>query len=99
MSNVIEIVEFKLNSGVTKSAAINAAQKTVEFVKEQDGFLKRTLSQNSDGIWVDVVEWKDMVSAQAAGARFMEDARNAEFGEMIDGTTVRMLHLDSQISC
>lgn len=99
MTKVIEIVEFKLNSGVADAAALAAAQKTVEFVKEQDGFIRRSLNKNPDGVWVDVVEWQDMASAEAAGGKFMTDSRNAEFGSMIDGPSVRMLHLDNQMSC
>jgi hypothetical protein len=39
-----------------------------------------------------------MEDAKLAGSKFGEDSRNAEFGSMIDGKTVRMLHLDSKLT-
>lgn len=94
MSNVFEIVQFEFNAGVTDEQGLSAAKKSMDFAKEQDGFMKRSLSKNDDGLWVDVIEWNNMDSAKAAGGKFMEDERNAEFGSLINGPTVKMLHLD-----
>lgn len=98
MSNVFEIAEFKLNSGVDEAAALKAAEKVSQFAKEQAGFIRRSLTKSSDGIWIDVIEWKNMENAKLAGSKFFQDPRNAEFGAMIDGETVRMQHLDCKLT-
>ncbi|MEW7006435.1 MULTISPECIES: hypothetical protein [unclassified Lentilitoribacter] len=98
MTNVIELVEFKLNSGIDEATALKAAEKVSQFAKDQSGFISRSLTKNSDGIWIDIIKWQNMEDAKLAGSKFGEDSRNAEFGSMIDGKTVRMLHLDSKLT-
>lgn len=97
MMNVIEIVEFKLNSGTDEAVALKAAEKVSLFAKDQAGFISRSLTKSSDGLWIDILEWNDLETAKLAGSKFSEDSRNAEFGSMIDGETVRMLHLDCKL--
>lgn len=98
MSNVFENVQFEFNAGVTDEQGLSAVKASMDFAKEQDGFIKRSLTKNNDGLWVDVIEWKNMNSAKAAGGKFMEDKRNAEFGSLINGPTVKMLHLDCMLA-
>lgn len=98
MGNVFEIVEFKLNSGTDEATALKAAEKVSEFAKDQTGFISRSLTKGSDGLWIDILEWKNMENAKLAGSKFTQDSRNAEFGSMIDGETVRMLHLDGKLT-
>ncbi len=92
-NRVIEVVEFKLNDGVDAETFIKAANDTVEFVESLDGFIKRSLSQGEDGIWMDIVEWRDMASAKSAAEKFPQAEEAKALCSMIKMQTAKMQHL------
>jgi len=91
MTGMVEITTFKLNQGVTaKDFEQSARAMQKDFLENQNGFLKRTLTVSEDGIWTDVVFWKDQQSAE----KTMKLAETTEvvlpFMEKIDFNSVKM---------
>ena len=64
-AGIVEITTFKLNPDVSQ-ADFEAAASTVQhtFLEQQNGFISRTLTVSQDGIWTDVVYWKDQQSVE-----------------------------------
>jgi hypothetical protein len=90
-TGMVEITTFKLNRGVAVAdfeQAAMAMQK--DFLKKQNGFIKRTLTVSADSIWTDIVFWKDQQSAE----KTMKLAETSElvlpFMEKIDFNSVKM---------
>lgn len=92
MGHVIEIVEFKLTKTVTENDLLAALPATLEFVKQQNGFVSRTLSGGEDGAYADFIEWETLEQAQAASEAFMKDPRNAAFMQCIAPEDISMRH-------
>ncbi|MBY6137880.1 hypothetical protein KUV26_00345 [Leisingera daeponensis] len=70
--HVAEIVTFKLADGVSPADFTALMQRTEGFVRAQNGFITRQLSQGEDGSWTDYVVWKDMATAQKVAKTFMQ---------------------------
>ena len=90
---VLEIVEFKLKDGVSVDQFIEATQATAKFVTELEGFISRKTCRNDADLWMDVVQWKDIATANAAAVKFSQAEEVGPMMSMINGETVRMLHL------
>ncbi|WP_147124565.1 hypothetical protein [Shimia ponticola] len=89
---VAEIVSFHLKDGVDVETFQDAADKTAEAVRAFGGCLGRHLTCAADGLWTDIVIWKDMDTALKAAETVVQDPAFAPFGSMIDPTTVSMRH-------
>ena len=84
-AQVAEIVTFRLTPGTTAEAFTRAARATEPLLRAQPSFLRRRLTQGSDGTWTD---W----AANAAAETVMQAAAFAPFMALIDGPTVTMRH-------
>jgi len=91
-SAVIESVTFRINDGVGDDAFLAAARGAGDYLAAQAGFVRRRLSRDADGVWLDHVEWATMAAAQAAAAAIMGDSRARDFIAAIDPGTVAMSH-------
>ena len=94
MSKVFEVVSYELNSDATVEQAVEANKKSLAFAAEQPGFIKRSVTANDNGQWMDIVEWDKVASVEAASAKFMDDERNHALLAVIDQKTLKMQHLD-----
>ena len=90
MAQIIEIAEFKVNGNSSDAEVVSAIEASTVFAREQDGFVSRTSTKNSDGLWVEIILWEDQKSQDAAGAKFMADKRNANLMGMLDGSSFKM---------
>jgi hypothetical protein len=89
---VIEIVSFRLRSGVGTADFLAAAETTRAALQDKPGFLARWLSHGEDGLWTDLVHWSDAASARTAAAEVMADPGFARFLNAIDPESVQMAH-------
>ncbi|MEM8863091.1 MAG: hypothetical protein AAGD96_32675, partial [Chloroflexota bacterium] len=81
MSNqVLEVVVFKLAEGVSDEAFLQAAQGIEAWLETKPGFISRRLSNDGQGSWLDLVEWKSMEEAQTAAADIMAAPVGQAFG-------------------
>jgi len=64
---VIEWAPFRLADGVTEDQLLAAARQLQDvFLAHQPGFVRRELLRGTGGGWVDLVEWSDRATAEAA---------------------------------
>ena len=72
---IVEWAPFRVRTGVTERELIEAAAAMQsDFLEIQDGYVRRELLQGADGLWCDLVYWRDDASAKAAMEQAMENA-------------------------
>ena len=96
MSKTLEVVTFRLNTGVSEAEFRQAVAPVVTFLARQDGYVRFTLANKSDGSWVNCVEWRDLASAKAASEIVMTAPDCRAMMAAIDPSTVVMDHFDIQ---
>lgn len=87
-----EIVTFKLADGVSPEDFTALMQRTEGFVRAQEGFVTRQLSQGEDGSWTDYVVWQDMATAQKVAQEFMQQDFTPEVMAAIAPDSASMRH-------
>lgn len=92
-TQVVEIVRFQLNEGVSEDAFVKAAEASNAFATKQAGFISRSLSKTEDGEWVDHIVWASMDDAAAAGKAFPGDPTTQDLMAAIKPGSVDMQHL------
>ncbi len=97
MSNVVEIVSFKLIEGANAEKFVNSAEPINAWVQRQKGYQSRSLSVDKDGVWTDIVFWDSIETAEIASQKFMESNGDTEFMKMIDPSTLKMGHSDVKL--
>ena len=55
-ATIVEIVDFRLAEGTTAEQFLASAQFTMGYLCETDGFVRRGLSRDETGLWMDYVE-------------------------------------------
>ncbi|MBL8161968.1 MAG: hypothetical protein JNJ61_08280 [Anaerolineae bacterium] len=90
---VVELVLFKLNAGVSHEAFMGAVQATQQKIAQFKGFKRRQLLHNDEGQWVDVVWWNSLDEAMQAAESFSTDPELTAFGATLDVSSINMLHL------
>ncbi|EPJ45071.1 MAG: hypothetical protein OFPI_37770 [Osedax symbiont Rs2] len=95
MSTTIELVTFKLAEGVMPEQIVATNDTMQAFLVQQPGFIYRSLSQDEEGQWFDIVYWIDRESAKVGGEAFMQSAACAALMPLIDGPSVVMRHMDA----
>ncbi len=58
------------------------------------GFIRRDLFKDSHGQWLDIVYWSSMAEAQRATEAFASLPCAQTLMELLDDTSVTMLHLE-----
>lgn len=91
-SRTIEIVTFKLASGIDQATFLTHAEAASRFLAACPGFLGRRLSRGEGGDWTDHVEWETFDQAQEAARMFMEAKDLKSFMAAIDPGSVKMQH-------
>ena len=92
--HTLEIVEFKLNDGVTVEDFLQEVEKSNSFVSSLKGFIKRHIAQDEHGLWVDVVEWQGRPSAMDAAKHFEQASEVKNFMMKINHATIRMRYFE-----
>lgn len=93
MSNVVETVNFKLAQGFTSQDLLSLNEPMVQFLKEQEGMLYRSLCEKEDGSYTDIVYWQDMTSAKQAQQAFFQSPVCEQFAQCIDKESVQLEHI------
>ena len=94
MTTAFEIVTFSLKSGYSIDDLQPFQEKINQFLKAQDGFYYRSLSQNEQGTLFDIVYWRDMAAAKAAQAAFTEAGLCELFDGFCDMESVAIQHME-----
>ena len=91
---VIEVVLFKTKPGINPEEVRKAAAGVETFVGTQEGYIKRELAVDEEGLWADIVYWTDLDSAQKAAQEAMESPVCQPFFGMIDEEQMTMYYFD-----
>ncbi|MBV6647004.1 MAG: hypothetical protein KI790_16220 [Cyclobacteriaceae bacterium] len=90
-AKILEITSFKLKEGVTEEDLLKGAEKMQnEFLSNVEGFISRTLTKEEDGIWRDVIFWKDHHVLEETAEVLMKSPAAGPFMSCIDFESVEM---------
>ena len=89
---VVEIVSFAVNTGVSEAQLIAAANNINADLAKQAGFISRNLAYDKAGEWVDIIHWRNLVSAESAAQHMMQNEKAGEFFALIDQSKMKMVH-------
>lgn len=91
MSEVIEVVRFKLATGVSPQDFL-LLDRAVEHqhVAKQPGFLRRESASTSGGEWLVIVHWASAADADASMTSFASAPAAAAFMKGLDAGTMTM---------
>jgi hypothetical protein len=92
-TGILELVQFKLIDGKNDADLASTHEDISEFLKEQPGFMYRSISRCEDGTYVDIVYWNDKSSAKKASDALMQDSRGQAMLALCDMNSVSMQHL------
>ena len=93
-NNVVEQVIYKIKEGISESDFIRQNESLNKWVMDQPGFLYRSLTKAPDDMWIDIVYWKNMESAQKAAETFSSAPECAQVMQAIVEDSVSISHLD-----
>jgi len=95
MTNVVEIVKFKLEKGITEQDFLVSNEAMDSFLKEQVGMIYRSLcfsSENNE--YIDIVYWQDMSAAKKGQDAFFESKLCQQFAKNINKESVSLDHVN-----
>lgn len=88
---IMEVTSFNINEGVDATNFANRdTQVEANFTSKQPGFIKRQSGVDDKGNYVVVVFWESLANADSSMSHFMSDTSVADYGQMIDGNTMKM---------
>ena len=93
-AGTVELVLLRLQPGADEDAFIRAARATTSDLRALDGYASRELLRAEDGQWVDIVHWSTRDQALAAAEQFPTLPSAQAFGSLMDGGSIRMMHLE-----
>src|SRR5262245_56506600 len=89
----LELVVFKLKSGVTREQLLRTVDAVSEWAKQQPGFISRDLSYaGADDRWIEVVWWRTLHDAETAAEAAMSSESCAPMFALIDMDQMQFLH-------
>ena len=95
MTTAIEIVCFKLAATAGDAQLLATNPLMEEFLNQQPGFMYRSLSRDNEGLWYDIIYWKNQGCAENAAQKFQESAVGGQIMPLIDKQSCKMLHMDA----
>lgn len=91
MAKTIEIVNFRLNAGVTDEEFLKETMSMErEFLGKLHGFLDRDTGKTPEGDWIVVLHWAAAEDAQASMDKFVAAEGTKSFTSKIDMSTFKM---------
>lgn len=83
----IEITTFKLK-GFSCKQFIDANSEIDAFLKQQSGFVSRTIIEQSNGIIADILLWDSVKNGTESMRKLMHELRDSPVHDMIDQASV-----------
>ncbi len=90
MQSTIELVTFKLKQDANMALFNDIQTQLNQFVKSQPGFFYRTLIEDIDGTYMDIIHWESEEKSKAAEAKFTEQPWAKEMLSLIEQGSVNM---------
>jgi hypothetical protein len=86
--STLELITYTLKPGVSSDALLATNDSMAEFLKEQPGFIYRSLSPDAQGGWIDICYWQSEAEAKAASDALMADPRGVALIDLCDSESV-----------
>ena len=96
MAFVTEMVLFRARPGIAIETVVDAAEGTRRAIAGLDGYIDRSFGVGADGLFGDIVRWRDLAAAEAAAAAAPALPGFDRFTQVIDGPSVRLYHFRSR---
>ncbi|MEW6989755.1 hypothetical protein AADZ91_03610 [Colwelliaceae bacterium 6441] len=90
MTNVVEMVNFKLSNGFTKADFLSSNEQMNQFLDEQEGLIYRSLCEKDDGAFIDIIYWENIDMAKKAQEAFYESPLCEKFAQGIEKESVQL---------
>jgi hypothetical protein len=91
-NTVLEIIRFRLKPGVAEGDLLAANQPTLQFAERQPGYVRRRLARLPEGLYIDIIEWRDMDSAKQAAEVFHSAPECQDLMQILDMQSIVMDH-------
>ena len=88
----VEVVLYRSRPDVTDQQIVEASDTLQSDLEGFPGYIRRRLMKTGDGLWVDTVDWRSLEQAEAAAAAILERPSAARFMELVEESSVQMLH-------
>lgn len=88
----IEVVIFKTKVDISEDKAKEILMSLNPILSSYQGFIKRQLSKNDDGIWHDLVHWESMEAAKNASNEIMKTEKAMSVFSIIEQETMQFFH-------
>jgi len=79
-------------AGVSDEQLRTAALAITPILKKMPGFISREFGASEGGKYIDVVHWKNLLSAKAAAEKVMAISKCGEFFSLIDQDQMQFMH-------
>jgi len=89
----VEMVSYRLKNNISSEQLAATHAQVNDFLRQQPGFMYRSLSEDDKGLLFDVVYWQNMTSAKNAGEKFMTDPAGQSLIALTDETSITMRHM------
>jgi hypothetical protein len=90
----LEVVLFKLKPSVDQAAFLRINESILTELRAMSGFIRRDLFGDQHGQWMDVVYWNSLAEADRAAEQFSSLPCAQSLIQLLDETSVTMLHLE-----
>ena len=88
----LEMVRFRLADQADADAFRSAAPIVTDWAARQPGFQHRTLVEEANGWWTDLIWWRSEAEALSAADKVMRELGSTSFMMMIDPMSVESGH-------
>lgn len=86
--STLELITYTLKPGARTENLLATNQDMSEFLQQQPGFIYRSLSQDTEGTWIDICYWQSEDEAKAASDALMKDPRGLALIDLCDPASV-----------
>lgn len=91
-NTVLEVVLFRLKAEVDEAKFLAANRELQAKLETMEGYLRRELSRDQDGLWHDTVLWRSMEDAQRAGEIVMQTMLHLPAFGMMEQEGMQIFH-------
>lgn len=91
---ILEAVLFKTKDGVDEAEFITTLAGLDAELEKMSGYIRREFFKDENGQWLDFVYWRSMEEAHQAAEAIMHVPNALKLFEMLDQTSLTMLHLN-----
>lgn len=95
MNEVLEIALFQLKKDISKEQFISYSENfQKEFVHQQEGFIERKLVHSENGVWADIVTWRDMECATSVETKMGGNPHVLKYMNCLESDSIKLYRMN-----